>query len=119
MTRAPPLMGGIYNELIIEAGADSPFGLLWKENGVGVDVTDWEITCPVADARTGAFLFEGTVETPATPVGTINVTFPASLTNALPNTPCVYEVFAILPSGQKIFVIRKSTATLIGSVADA
>jgi hypothetical protein len=111
-------MGGTYNELIIEAGADSPFGLLWKENGVGVNVTGWDISCPVADARTGAFLFEGTVETPSSPTGTINITFPASVTDALPSTPCVYEVFAILPSGQKIFVIRKSTATLIGSVAD-
>ncbi len=110
-------MGGTYNELIIEAGADSPFGLLWKENGVGVDVTEWDISCPVADARTGEFMFEGSVETPSEPVGTINVTFPATATDGKPNTPCVYEVFAILPTGQKIHVIRKSTATLIGNVA--
>jgi hypothetical protein len=109
------MAAGTYDDLIIEAGADCPLNVVYKENGSPVDVTGWTITCKVNDARTGDFLFSGSVYTPSDNLGLISITFPASVTVDFQDTPAVYDILAVKGSGQKIHILRTSTAQIIAA----
>lgn len=94
-------MAGVL-DITIEAGASSRLALTLRDDEITpTNITGWAFYSQVRDSRDNALLAEAEVESRVDVLGQVALVFTASDTENLETIDGVYDVLAVLPSGDR------------------